>query len=62
MHISPKQLEKFKSIYKQEFGIELSDQEAMEKGMRLLLGFKAVYRPISKEQYQRWQKENEQSG
>lgn len=57
MHISPKQLEKFKSIYKQEFRVELSDCEAHEKGMRLLLGFKAIYRPITKEQYQRLQEE-----
>lgn len=57
MHISPKQLAKLKQIYLQELGIELSDQEAMEKGMRLLLGFKAFYRPITKEQYKRLQEE-----
>ena len=62
MFIPATQLEKFKRIYKQEFNIKLSDQEAMEKGTRLLIGIKAMYRPISKDQYQKLQERRKKLG
>lgn len=39
----------FKEIYKTEFGIEISDQEAQNQGIRLLQLMNLVYKPISKE-------------
>jgi hypothetical protein len=46
MEISKKELEEFKTIYKAEFGIDLSDAEAREIAQRLL-GFVAlIYRPL----------------
>ena len=53
MQIPPVQLEKFKNIYKQEFGIELTDQEAEEEGMKVLILMKAIYRPIPKDMFNR---------
>jgi hypothetical protein len=44
--ISKEQLEKFKIIYKNQFGEELSDQEALEKATKLLNMMKVIYRPI----------------
>ncbi len=49
--ISQEALEEFKAIYKNQFGIELSDQDALEKATKLLTLMKAVYKPITKEQY-----------
>lgn len=46
MKLSKKALEEFKDIYKAEYGIELSDAEAMDKGYRLLRLFRAIYKPV----------------
>jgi len=46
MKLSKKALDEFKAIYKAEYGVELSDGEALDKGIRLLRLFKAVYKPI----------------
>jgi len=47
--ISKKAIDDFKSIYKQEFNESISDQEAKEKGEKLLLLFSLVYKPIPKD-------------
>ena len=36
MTISPAQLENFKGLYKALYGADLSNQEALEKGLRLI--------------------------
>lgn len=46
MKLSKKALDEFKAIYKAEYSIELTDSEALNKGIRVLRLFKAVYRPI----------------
>lgn len=38
-------LSKFKVLFKQEFGIELTDKEALERATRLLNLYKVVYLP-----------------
>jgi hypothetical protein len=44
--VSKKAIQEFKDIYLKEYGVELSDKEALELGTRLLLMFKAIYRPV----------------
>jgi hypothetical protein len=44
--ISKEQLEKFKTIYKNQFSEELSDQEALEQATKLLNMMKIIYRPL----------------
>ena len=46
MGLSKKAIKEFKEIYKKEFGKTISDEEAEEKGQRLLSLFKIIYRPI----------------
>ncbi len=46
--LSKKAIDEFKAIYKKEFGQEISDAEAQEKGMKLLRFFKIIYKPIPK--------------
>ena len=43
--ISKESLEKFKELYKKEFGDELSDQVALDKATRLVNLYRAVYAP-----------------
>ena len=47
--LSKQALSDFKSIYKQEFGESISDQEAKEKGEKLLRLFSLIYKPIPKD-------------
>lgn len=44
--VSTQALNEFKQIYKEEYGIELDNQTALEKAERLLMLMRAVYRPI----------------
>ncbi len=59
--ISEKALKEFKEIYKKEFDIDLSDQDALDKATKLLNLIKAVYRPMTKEDYERVQKRREET-
>ena len=53
--ISKEALEEFKTIWKKEFGEEISDEKALDKATRLLNLFKAVYKPITKQEYDNFQ-------
>ncbi len=47
--LSNQAVTEFKKIYKKEFGEEISDKEALEKGEKLLRLFQIIYKPIPKE-------------
>jgi len=57
--LSYEALQSFKKIYADEFGKEISDQEAMELAASLLTLFDHVYRPVKKEWLRGSQRENE---
>ena len=59
--ISKESLEKFKKIYKKRFGEHLSDQAALEKATKLLNLVKAVYQPMTQEEYDKVQKRREET-
>jgi hypothetical protein len=46
MALSEKAIKEFKEIYFKEYNKMLSDEEAQDKGQRLITFFKIVYRPI----------------
>lgn len=43
--LSPTAVEEFKQLYLKEFGIQLTDAQALELGMQLIRLIKAVYGP-----------------
>ncbi len=47
--ISKEALEEYKKIFKEDYGVELPDQEALEPATRLLHFVELVYKPIKKE-------------
>ncbi len=49
--ISDEHIQKFKKLYKNRFGIELSDAEAREKGTSLVRFLKIIYKPMTKEEF-----------
>jgi hypothetical protein len=46
MRLSKEAIEEFKEIYREEFGEDISDDDAQELGENLLFLFDLVYRPI----------------
>lgn len=52
--LSEEALAAFKKLYIEEFGEEISDEEATELGVSLLSLFNQIYRPVKKE----WLEEN----
>lgn len=47
--LSKEALEQFKAIWKEEYGKEIPDAEALELGTNLLTIFAHIYRPLKKE-------------
>ncbi|MDE1970033.1 MAG: hypothetical protein KGI50_00425 [Patescibacteria group bacterium] len=47
--ISEEAFEEYKKIYKEEFGADITDEEAMEQATSLLTMMNAIYRPVKKE-------------
>lgn len=60
--ISKESLEKFKELYKKHFGKEISDQEALESATKLLTLVKAIYKPMTQEDFDRLQKRRRETG
>jgi hypothetical protein len=59
--ISEEALKEFKAIYKKEFGVDLSDKDALESATKLLNLMKAVYKPMTKEEYEKIEKRREET-
>jgi hypothetical protein len=58
MELSKEAVEEFKTIYREEFGEEISDQEAQELGQNLLALLAIIYRPLPNAGQQNRKEEN----
>lgn len=56
MVLTDADIQKFQALYRSEFGMEISAEEAYEKGIKLVRLMSAVYRPMTKEQFEKIQK------
>jgi hypothetical protein len=54
-------LDKYKQIYKKKFHKDISDQEALEQATKLLCLVKAIYKPMTKEDYKKLQERREKT-
>lgn len=54
--ISKEQLEKFKVLYKNRFGKEISDQETLESGTKLVRLIELIYNPMTEEEFKQLEK------
>jgi len=54
MALSNSQIEKFQSLYKKRFGVDLTKEVACEKLAKLLRLMELVYKPITKEDYEKY--------
>jgi len=53
--LSEKDIAEFQKIYKEQFGKEISKEDAYAKGVKLLRLVQLVYQPITQEQYNKLQ-------
>lgn len=51
MMISNERVQEFKKLYKNRFGVELSDAKAREKSSALVRFLKIIYKPMTKEEF-----------
>ena len=59
--ISDTALREFIALWREEFGEEISDEQAMEIAPKLLNLFNHIYRPIKKEWLEKYKNENGKS-
>ena len=56
MVLSDEDILKFQTLYKSELGIEISREDAYEKGIKLLRLMSVVYKPMTEKEYEFIQK------
>ena len=54
--LSQAQIKKFQALYKKQFGKDINEKEALEKGVALLNLMKLVFSPMTQEEYKSLQK------
>ena len=59
--LSGKNIEKFRTLYKNHFGQEISREEAYEKGVKLLRLVELIYKPMTEQEYSNLQKRREET-
>jgi len=55
MHLTEEQITKFQILYQKHFGEEISREKAYEEGIKLVHLMKLIYKPMTKEDYQKLQ-------
>jgi hypothetical protein len=58
--LSEEQINEFQRIYKNYYGKEISRDEAYEQGVKLIRLIELIYKPMTKEQFQRVEKHIEE--
>jgi hypothetical protein len=60
MVLSDENITKFQALYKSEFGLEISKEDAYEKGVQLLQLMSIVYKPITQEEFDLMEKQTQE--
>ncbi len=61
MVLSDEDITKFQKLYKEQFGIEISKEDAYEKGIKLLRLMSIVYKPMTEKEYEFIQKHRQET-
>lgn len=56
MGLSDEDIAKFQALYKSEFGMEISREDAYEKGIKLLRLMSIIWKPMTAEEHEQIQK------
>lgn len=60
--LSTEQITQFQTLYKNRFGKEISREEALEKGAKLIRLVEIIYKPMTEEEYQKLQERRKETG
>ena len=60
--LSDEQIKKFQEIYKERFGKEISREEALEQGVKLLRLVELIYKPMTEEERKLVEKRRKDTG
>lgn len=56
MYLTDDEVLQFQAIYRQQFGKEISQEDARERGIKLVRLFEIVYKPMTISDYKKIQK------
>lgn len=59
--LSDEQITKFQMLYKKHFGKEISKEEALEKGIKLIRLVELIYKPMTIEEHEMVQKRRKET-
>ncbi|MDD5688938.1 MAG: hypothetical protein PHQ76_01505 [Caldisericia bacterium] len=59
--LSEKQIKTFQMLYKNRFGKEISQEEAYEKGAKLIRLVELIYKPMTEDEYKQLQKRRKET-
>lgn len=62
MALDNEQITKFQTLYKSRYGKEISQEEAYEKGIKLMRIVELIYQPMTEAEYQQLQERRRQTG
>lgn len=51
MYLTDDEVTQFQAIYRQQFGKEISQEDARERGTKLVRLFEIIYKPMTKSDY-----------
>jgi hypothetical protein len=54
--LTDEQIEKYRELYKKHFGKEISKSDALEQGTKLINLIETVYKPMTKQEFEKLQK------
>jgi hypothetical protein len=54
MRLTDKHISDFQKLYLEEYGVKLSEDEALERGIELIELVRTIYKPITKEEYKKY--------
>lgn len=58
--LSDEQIKKFQMLYKTRFGKDLSKEDALEKGIKLIRLIELIYRPMTATEYKELQERRQE--
>ena len=61
MEIPDEKIEKLQQIYRENYGIWLSERKAREEGQKILEFMEIIYQPVTKEEYEKLQERREET-
>lgn len=60
--LTEEQITKFQTLYRKRFGKEISREQALEKGIKLIRLIEIIYKPMTEAEFQQLQNRRRETG